>query len=74
MAAARIWTDDVEQASAIGECQYLSSHAGVAALGDMFIGGFERSQDEITVFDGTGLALQDLAAASLIISAAAGRG
>ena len=71
MAAARVWTDDVEQASAIGECQHLPSLVGVAALGGVFIGGFERGQDDITVFDGTGLALQDLAAASLIISAAA---
>jgi ornithine cyclodeaminase len=74
MAAARVWADDIEQASAIGECQYLSSLAGVGAIGDVLIRGVDRGRDDITVFDGTGLALQDLAAASLIISAAASRG
>ena len=74
MAAGRIWADDVEQASAIGECQYLPNLAGVCAIGDVLIRGVDRGRDEITVFDGTGLALQDLAAASLIISAAARRG
>ncbi len=74
MAAARIWTDDVQQASAIGECQHLPGLTGVGALGDVLIHGVERSPDDITIFDGTGLALQDLAAASLIISAAINRG
>ncbi len=74
MTAARIWADDVEQASAIGECQYLPSLAAVGALGDVLIRGLDRGRDDITVFDGTGLALQDLAAASLIISAAASCG
>jgi ornithine cyclodeaminase len=71
MAAARVWADDLRQASAIGECQHLPDLAGVAELGDALAGGEGRRGDaEITVFDGTGLALQDLAAASQIIAAA----
>jgi ornithine cyclodeaminase/alanine dehydrogenase-like protein (mu-crystallin family) len=69
--AARIWADDVKQASLIGECQHLSSTANVRAIGELLIqrDGFVRSEDDITIFDGTGIALQDLAAASQIVSA-----
>jgi len=75
MAAARVWADDPRQASAIGECQHLPDPGGVRALGEALAGGEGRlGDDEITVFDGTGLALQDLAAASQIIAAAGRRG
>ncbi len=74
MAAARVWTDDLLQAGAIGECQHLPSLTGVREFGELLIAGGERDADAITIFDGTGLALQDLAAASLILSAAASRG
>jgi len=69
--AARIWADDVKQASLIGECQYLSSAANVRSVGELLIqrDGFVRSPDDITIFDGTGIALQDLSAASQIVSA-----
>ncbi len=76
LAAARIWTDDIQQASAIGECQHLSDLSSVAELGRLLIDGAypSRASDDITVFDGTGLALQDLAAANLIIAAAVNSG
>jgi alanine dehydrogenase len=72
MAAARIWTDDLQQASAIGECQHLPDLASAAEIGLLLIEGanLSRGAKDITVFDGTGLALQDLAAAKLIIAAA----
>jgi ornithine cyclodeaminase len=68
--AGRIWADDIKQASMIGECQYLSSTADVAAIGELLMrrDDFLRSGDDITIFDGTGIALQDLAAASHIVS------
>jgi ornithine cyclodeaminase len=74
MAAARVWADDLAQASVIGECQHLPGLTGVGEIGDLLIGGVARGDEEITIFDGTGLALQDLAAASLIIAAAAAHG
>ena len=76
MDAARIWADDRQQASLIGECQHLPSLAAVRELGSLLIDDIRppRRGDEITVSDGTGLALQDLAAASLIIAAAIERG
>jgi ornithine cyclodeaminase len=70
MAGARVWADDLVQAGQIGECQHLPNLATAGELGDLLIGGFQRRDGEITVFDGTGLALQDLAAASLIMTAA----
>jgi len=72
MDAARVWTDDLQQASIIGECQHLSNSASVTEIGRLLMEGAnpERGSTDITVFDGTGLALQDLAAAKLIISAA----
>ncbi len=76
LGAGRIWADDIQQASVIGECQHLPSLAKVSDVGSLLIGTirYERGDDEITIFDGTGLALQDLAAASLIMSAAIERG
>lgn len=74
MAAARIWTDDLAQASAIGEFQHLPSLIGVREFGELLIAGVERNGDAITVFDGTGMARQDLAAANLIIAATQRRG
>ena len=71
MAAARVWADDVKQAGQIGECQHLPDLAAAGELGDLLVGDFTRRAGEITIFDGTGLALQDLAAASLIMAAAA---
>lgn len=71
MAGARVWADDLKQAGQIGECQHLPDLAAAGELGDLLIGDFQRREEEITIFDGTGLALQDLAAASLIMAAAA---
>ncbi|HEX3918319.1 MAG TPA: hypothetical protein VHW60_13355 [Caulobacteraceae bacterium] len=69
MAAARIWADDVQQAGLIGECQHLPSLDGVQEFGDLVLRPVPRG-DGVTIFDGTGMALQDLAAASLVIAAA----
>jgi alanine dehydrogenase len=76
LGAGRIWADDIKQATLIGECQHLSSTINVGAIGELLVhrNSFVRSRDDITVFDGTGIALQDLAAASYIVSAVVERG
>lgn len=68
--ASRIWADDVAQAGVIGECQHLMSLDRVACIGDLLLQRekFQRPEGGITIFDGTGIALQDLAAASLVLS------
>jgi ornithine cyclodeaminase len=70
MAAARVWADDLAQASVIGECQHLPNPGCASEIGDLLVHGAAPFNDEITIFDGTGLAVQDLAAARLIIAAA----
>jgi alanine dehydrogenase len=74
MGAAGVWADDPLQASAIGECQHLPGGARALAIGQAVIDAIERRPGEITIYDGTGLALQDLAAASLVITAAERQG
>jgi ornithine cyclodeaminase/alanine dehydrogenase-like protein (mu-crystallin family) len=66
----RVFCDDWEQASHNGELVHavesrLLGRDDVAQLGDVLVGTAEgrRSADDITVFDSTGLAIQDLAVA-----------
>jgi ornithine cyclodeaminase len=78
VAAASVFTDEVAQAVSIGECQHAAAQGLVAAdevvpLGAV-IAGLARgrtSRDQITLFDGTGIALQDLAVAAAAASIAA---
>lgn len=73
VAASTVFTDEIEQAVTIGECQHavdqgllrreLITHIGSVINGD-HIG--RKTSDEITLFDGTGIALQDLAVASVV--------
>ena len=70
--AASIVVDDAEQAISIGECQHayrlglIGRERLGASLGAAIAGAFSRrSAEEITLFDGTGVALQDLAVAAL---------
>ncbi|HVM18094.1 MAG TPA: ornithine cyclodeaminase family protein [Gaiellaceae bacterium] len=67
---ARVFCDDWEQASHNGDLVHAVeagaiSCDGVTELGSVLVGGAEgrRSPEEITVFDSTGLAIQDLAIA-----------
>ena len=66
----RIFCDDWEQASHNGELVHAVgagalARSDVTALGDVLAGRApgRRSPDEITAFDSTGLAIQDLAIA-----------
>ncbi|MDB5743922.1 MAG: ornithine cyclodeaminase [Polaromonas sp.] len=63
----RLIVDDVQQARQLGELQW-TSDALCQELGDLVSGkaDFTRVADDITVFDMTGLALQDLTVARLI--------
>jgi ornithine cyclodeaminase len=72
VAEATVIVDDLEQAISIGECQHayklgLISREHVRwTLGAAVAGAFGRkSAAEMTLFDGTGIALQDLAVAEL---------
>ena len=82
MAAAVVVTDVLEQCAAIGDLHH-ALEAGVmsrdkvhAELADLVTGGKEgrRSPEEITVFDSTGTALQDVAAAAVVYEKALAAG
>lgn len=83
VAAARLFVDEAAQAISIGECQHAYAQgmigaADLTALGEVLGGRAEgrRSGTEITLFDGTGVALQDLVVADLAMRRAmeTGRG
>ncbi len=81
VARARLFTDEVAQSVSLGECQHAVA-AGMIGAGDIteigaVINGTapgRRSDDEITLFDGTGVALQDLAVATAALERAQARG
>ena len=77
LARARVFCDDWEQASHGGELAAAVSagalgRADVGVLGGVLAGAAEgrRSDEEITVFDSTGLAIQDLAIARAALARA----
>ncbi|MDX1738825.1 MAG: ornithine cyclodeaminase family protein, partial [Alphaproteobacteria bacterium] len=68
---ARVFTDEVAQAISIGECQHavtqkLISKDDICPIGEVINGtsNGRSSSEDVTVFDGTGVGLQDLAVAS----------
>jgi ornithine cyclodeaminase len=81
LARATVFTDEVAQSVSIGEAQH-AIKAGLIAAADVTpIGAVinaahpgRRSDDEITLFDGTGVGLQDLAVASSIVDVAIANG
>lgn len=71
VAAATVFTDEVAQSISIGETQHaiaagLIGEDAITPIGDVIIKKHagRTSDDEITLFDGTGVGLQDLAVAS----------
>jgi ornithine cyclodeaminase/alanine dehydrogenase-like protein (mu-crystallin family) len=77
LARARLFCDDWEQASHGGELAHVVedgtvTRADVTAIGDVLTGAAagRTSDDEITMFDSTGLAIQDLAIAIAAFEAA----
>lgn len=77
LARARVFTDEVAQSVSIGEAQHavaqgLITEADVAELGAVINATHpgRTSADDITLFDGTGVGLQDLAVASAVVELA----
>jgi ornithine cyclodeaminase len=81
LARATVFTDEVAQSVTIGEAQHAVA-AGLITEGDVtpvgaVINGTHpgrTSADEITLFDGTGVGLQDLAVAASIVETAVADG
>ncbi len=77
VAKATVFTDEIAQAITIGECQHAIAdgsldEARITELGAVINGTHagRTSADEITLFDGTGVGLQDLAVASAAVDLA----
>ena len=72
--AASVWNDEWSQSCTIGECQHaaklgLKTKGSIGAVLEGKAPG-RCSEDEITIFDSTGLAIQDLAVAAWAFDAA----
>jgi len=74
---ATVFTDEVAQSVSIGEAQHavaqgLKSEARITRIGEVINGTHpgRQSSDEVTLFDGTGVGLQDLAVASAAVTRA----
>ena len=81
VAAARVFTDEIAQSVSIGEAQHAVSRGLIAETDIVEIGAVingahagRTSPQEITVFDGTGVGLQDLAVASVAVANALAKG
>jgi ornithine cyclodeaminase len=81
LARATVFADEVAQSVSIGEAQHavaagLLDASAITPLGDVLIGRHpgRRSAEEITLFDGTGVGLQDLAVAAVAVRRARERG
>lgn len=81
VAAATVFTDEIAQSVSIGEAQHaaavgLISEPDITPIGAVINGSHpgRTSADEITLFDGTGVGLQDLAVASAAAKLAEERG
>ncbi len=81
IARATLFTDEIAQSITIGECQHaiadgLIQQSDIAELGAVINGEHKgrTSAGEITLFDGTGVGLQDLAVASAVVDLAVEKG
>ena len=81
LARATVFADEVAQSVTIGEAQHavaagLVREADITPFGAVLIGAHpgRTRDDEITLFDGTGVALQDLAVAQAVVRAALATG
>ncbi|UWQ77227.1 iminosuccinate reductase BhcD [Leisingera sp. M658] len=81
LVAADVFTDEVAQSISIGEAQHavaqgLIQETDVAQIGAVINGTNPGriSDDQITLFDGTGVGLQDLAVAASVVEAAVEKG
>lgn len=81
LARATVFTDEVAQSISIGEAQHavsqgLIAESDVQQLGAVINGthGGRQSGAEVTLFDGTGVGLQDLAVAASVVDLAIAQG
>ena len=81
VAKASVFTDEVAQSISIGECQHsiaagLIRESDIAELGSVINATHKgrTSDTEITMFDGTGVGLQDLAVAAKVVDLAIAKG
>lgn len=81
VARASVFTDEIAQAITLGECQHavsagLLKKSEITELGFVINGDHKgrTSDDELTLFDGTGVGLQDLAVASAAVDLAIEKG
>lgn len=82
VAAAALFVDEAAQAITIGECQHafgaglITQQSFRGSIGQVIAGLCEgrRTPQEITLFDGTGVALQDLVVAALAVRLATQQG
>lgn len=77
VAAATLFTDEIAQSISIGETQHAINNQAISEqditpIGDVInkVHSGRTSDDEITLFDGTGVGLQDLAVASVALKLA----
>lgn len=77
VAGASLFTDEIAQSVTIGECQHavaegLITKEAITPIGDVINGAHDGrlSAEEITLFDGTGVGLQDLAVAGAVVKIA----
>lgn len=81
VASATLFADEIAQSITLGETQHaikdgLIKEADITPIGDVINGAHpgRSSDDEITLFDGTGVGLQDLAVASVAAKLAEEKG
>lgn len=81
LAKATVFTDEIAQSISIGEAQHaiaqgLIAESDIAEIGAVINGTHpgRTSADEITLFDGTGVGLQDLAVAQSVVDIAIEKG
>lgn len=81
LAKATVFTDEIAQSVSIGEAQHaiaagLIRDSEITQLGEVINGTHpgRASKDQITLFDGTGVGLQDLAVAAAVVELAKAQG
>jgi ornithine cyclodeaminase/alanine dehydrogenase-like protein (mu-crystallin family) len=81
VARARVFTDEIAQAVSIGECQHavaagLIADSDITEIGAVINGTApgRTGPDDLTLFDGTGVGLQDLAVAAAVVDLAVAQG
>jgi alanine dehydrogenase len=80
-ARARVFTDEIAQSISIGEAQHAVGAgvilaADISEIGQVINGAHpgRQSDTDITIFDGTGVGLQDLAVAAAVVDQAVAAG